>query len=97
MRDAAGDLAERAQPLLLHHGLLGLAQILVGALQRFVEPRLVRGQRHVAGELPQEFAVVAAERVDAPLGDEHDAEHFALDHQRRRHQRAQAAAREPRR
>ena len=64
MRDAAGDLPERAQALLLHHGLLGLAQVLVGALQGAVEPRLVRGQRHVAGKLAQELAVVAAERVD---------------------------------
>ena len=62
VRDAARHLAERAQPLLLHHGVLGLLQIVVGLLQRAVELRLVRGQRDVLAELPQEFAFPAAER-----------------------------------
>jgi len=33
VRDAAGHLAERPQPLLLQDGLLRLAQVVVGALQ----------------------------------------------------------------
>ena len=36
VRDAAGHLAQRAQPLLLHDRLLGLAQIVIGLLQRVV-------------------------------------------------------------
>ena len=65
VRDAARHLAERAQPLLLHHRLLRLAQVVVGPLQRVVELRLVGGQRDVLAELPQEFAVVAAEGLGA--------------------------------
>ena len=37
MRDAAGHLPQRAQPLLLHHRLLRLAQVVVGSLQGVVE------------------------------------------------------------
>ena len=34
VRDAARHLPERAQALLLHHGLAALAQIVIGFLQR---------------------------------------------------------------
>jgi hypothetical protein len=91
VRDAARDLAERAQALLLHHRLLRLAQVLVGALQRAVQPRLVRRQRHVAGELAQELAIVAAEGSPARRAHQQHAEHLVLDHQRRGDQRVQSA------
>ena len=41
--EAAGHLAQRPQPLLLHDALLTLAQIVIGLLQRSVQPGLVRG------------------------------------------------------
>ena len=78
VRDAAGNLSQRAQAFLLHHRLLGLAQVLVGSLKGVIEPRLVRGQCHVAGQLPQEFAVVGAEGIRGPLGDQQGAEHFVV-------------------
>ena len=65
MRDAARHLAERAQALLLHDLLLRGAQVVVGALQRAVQLRLVRGERGVLAGLAQEFALAAAEGVRA--------------------------------
>ena len=56
VRDAAGHLPERAQPLLLEHGLLRAVQVFVGLLQRGVQLRLVGRQRHVIAELAQELA-----------------------------------------
>ena len=38
------------------HGVLRELQVFVGLLQRFVQLRLVGGQRHVIAELAQEFA-----------------------------------------
>ena len=61
--DAARHLAERAQPLLLQDGVLALAQILIGLLQPRVQLRLVRGERDVLAELPQELAIAAAETL----------------------------------
>ena len=94
--DAAGHLAERAQAFLLHDGLLRLAQIVVGLLQGRVELRLMRGQRDVLAQLPQKFAFAAAESCPrcVPGGDQ-NAEDLALHQQRRGHQRAQSAARQP--
>ena len=54
---------ERAQAFVLQHRLLALPQVVVGALQRAVELRLVRGQRHVLAELLEEFAVGAGEGI----------------------------------
>ena len=45
--NSAGHLAECTQSFLLHHGLLGLAKIVVGDLQRVIQVRLMRSQRHV--------------------------------------------------
>ena len=76
---------ERAQAFLLHDGLLGLAQIVVGLLQGVVELRLMRGQGHVFAQLPQELAFAAAEAVGfAARGDQH-AEDLAFHQQRRGH------------
>ncbi len=94
MGDAAGHLTERSQPLLLHHGLLGLAQVIVGLLQRAVQFGLLRRQRHMGAELPQELAVTAAEGFWQPACDHQDAEHAAFRPQRRHHDGTQAAARE---
>ena len=63
VRDAAGHLAQGAQALLLHDGLLGLAQIVVGLLQGAVELRLMGGQRDVLAQLAQKLAFAAAEAV----------------------------------
>ena len=43
--NAARHLPQGAQPLLLQHGLLGLAQVVVRLLQGGIELRLMRGQR----------------------------------------------------
>ena len=48
MRDAARHLPQRPQALLLHHRVLGLAQIFICLLQCRVYLRLVRGQRDFA-------------------------------------------------
>ena len=45
MRNAAGHLAQRAQPFLLHHGLLRLAQVVVSLMQGLIKLGLMRGQR----------------------------------------------------
>ena len=65
--DAAGHLAQRAQALLLHHRVLGLAQFVIGLLQRAVELGLIRGERDVLAQLAQEFAVAAARNSRAPV------------------------------
>ena len=97
MRHTAGHLAERAQALLLHGRLLALAQIVVGLLQVRVQLQLMRRQRDVFAQLPQEFAFRRTETIDLPArGDEH-AEHFVFRQQRRDDQRTQAAAREAQR
>ncbi len=61
MGNAARHLAQRAQPLLLHHGLLGLAQIVVRLLQGAVQLRLLRGQCDVRAQLAEELAFAAGE------------------------------------
>ncbi len=48
VRDSAGHLPQRAQPLLLHHGLLRLAQIVISLLQGVVDvPLDAPPARHV--------------------------------------------------
>ncbi len=94
MGDAAGHLSQRAQALLLEHGLLGLPQVFVCALQRCVQIRLACGESHVFAQLAQEFAFAAAEAVGfATCGHEH-AQHFSLHAQRRDDQCAQTLSRE---
>ena len=92
VRDAARHLPQRPQPLLLHHHLLCLAQVVVGLLQRTVELRLMGGERHVLAQLPQELTLGAGKTVrPAPRGNQH-AEDAALRPQRRHHHRSQSAA-----
>ena len=55
--DAARHLAQGAQPFLLHHRMLGLLQVVIGLLQRFVELRLMRGEPDMLAELAQELAL----------------------------------------
>src|SRR2546430_10932056 len=75
VRDAARHLAQRPQPLLLHDRLLRLAQIVVGALQLPVQLRLMRRQRHMLTQLPEELAISAAEGVGfAARSEEHTSE-----------------------
>src|SRR5258708_27712732 len=72
MRDTTRHLPERAQTLLLHHGLASLAQILIRGLQCAVELRLMGGQGDVLAQLSQELAFAAAETMRlAPGSDEH--------------------------
>src|SRR5258708_26047505 len=52
------------------------------------------GQRHVLAELTKEFAFAADERVRLESRDDQPSEYLALDLQRCRHERPQAAARE---
>ena len=95
MGDTAGHLAQRAQPLLLHHGLLRLAQVVISLLQSGANLRLVGRQRNVLAQLPEKLAVSAAEAIRfAARGDE-NSEHLAFHQQGRGYQGAQAAAREP--
>ncbi len=70
--DAARHLAQRAQTLLLHRGLLRLAQFVIRLLQRRVELRLMRGKRDVLAQLLEEFAFPAAEASRlVPRGHQH--------------------------
>ena len=66
--DAAGHLAEGGEAFLLHHRLLGLAQVVVCLLQRLVKLRLMRGEGDVFAELPEKFAFAAAESIGLPPG-----------------------------
>ena len=88
--DAAGHLAQGAQPILLHHRLLRLAQVVIGALQGAVELGLMGRQRHVLAELQQELVVGAAEGVGVHSGGDEAAEHLVLELQRRGDERLQA-------
>ena len=96
MGDAAGHLAERAQPLLLHDCALAHLQVVVGLLERVVQLRLVGGERNVIAQLPQELAFCAAERVGRVPRDHQYAKHTTalLDHQRHDYHRAQTSFRE---
>ena len=63
MGDPSRHLSESTQAFLLHRRLLGLAQVVIGLLQRGVELRLVGGERDLLAQLPQEFAFTAAEAL----------------------------------
>ena len=88
MRDAARHLSQRAQAFLLHHGLLALAQILVGQLQRVIQLRLVGSQRDVLAQLPQELTVATAEGLRLTARSHEDAEDSAFGAQGRGDQSA---------
>src|SRR5581483_10592685 len=94
MRDATRHLPERAQPLVLHHGVLSLAQVLVGLLQSRVELHLVRGERDMLGEMPQELAVGAAESILAQARRDQHAGNAVLDPERGNHEGSKPGARQ---
>jgi hypothetical protein len=78
MGDAARHLADRAQPLLFEHGLLGLAQIIIGLLEAVVQLRLIRSKPDMLAELPQELAIGAEEIMLAEPRDDHYAKDVAF-------------------
>jgi hypothetical protein len=79
----------------LHDGLLRLAEILICALQRRVKLSLVRRERDMLTQLPEELAFLAAEARRCPArGDQH-AKHVALDDEWRGDERPQSARRQP--
>ena len=61
MGDSTCHLTQRAQSLLLNHDLLSLAQVVIRMLQGRVDLALVCRQRHMFAQLPEKFAVTAAE------------------------------------
>src|SRR5689334_14812457 len=95
MGDAARHLAERAQPLLLHHRLLRLAQIVVSPLQGFVELRLVGGECDMLAQLPKKLALAAAEAPRLEARRDEDTEDPAFGLQWCHHQRPEPALRQP--
>ena len=82
MGDAARQLSQGPQALLLHHGLLGQPQVVVGLLERAVEMGLVGGQGGLLGQLAQEIPVEGAEGVGLPARRHEHAEDLALHDQR---------------
>src|SRR4029079_15775241 len=90
--DAAGHLPQRAQAFLLHHGLLRLAKVVVGLLERGVNLRLMGGEGDVFTELAQKFAVATRKTVGLPARRDQNSKDFAFRKQRRGDHRAQAAA-----
>jgi hypothetical protein len=68
-----------------------VTQIFVSPLECAVQLRLVSGQRHVFAQLPQEFAVAAAETVHLPARRDEHSEYRAFGEQRRSDQRMQSA------
>ncbi len=76
--DAAGHLAQRAESLMLHDGLLGLLDFVVGVLEFGVEVGLVAGEGHVFTEGAEEFLFAWGEAVGGALADEEDAFELAV-------------------
>jgi len=77
--DAAGQLAEGAQPFVLHDGVLRLAKFVVGPLQLSVQARLMRGQSDVRAERPQKLAFADAESIGPDPGRDENAKQIPLD------------------
>lgn len=75
VRDAACHLAKRKQPLLLHHGVVGLAQIFISLLQGAVKLRVMGGEGGVLGQLVQELAIIAGEALGPFSRRDENAEH----------------------
>ena len=90
VRNAARHLAERAQALLLHHRLLRLAQVVVGALQRAVQLGLMGRERDVLAQLPQELTLGAAEGLGGAARRNQHPEDPLFDEQRSDHERPEA-------
>src|SRR5579872_681935 len=83
MRDSARHLAEHSKAFLLHDSLLSLTQIVIRLLQGAVDLRLVRSQRYVFAELPQELAFTTAEAVGLLARGNEYPEDLAFEQQRR--------------
>ena len=81
MGHAAGHLAERLETFLLHDGLLGLPQVIIGLLQVLVELRLVDGHGHVRAQAADKIAFGPAETVHFAPHEYHQSKHFVLDNQ----------------
>ena len=94
MRDAAGHLAQRLETFLLHGGLLGLAQLVVGLLKFAVKPRLMRGERDVFAQHAEELTFPAAEAIVLSPRGKHDSKRFVFDEQRHRDGGTQAGTSE---
>ena len=80
--NAAGHLSQGTKTLVLHDGLLGLAEFVVSALQLRVQSGLMRGQRDVFAERAQKFAFADAEAVGLGAGGDEDPEKILLHHHR---------------
>src|SRR5438105_322722 len=93
-RVATRHLPECPPPLLLHHRLLRLTQVLVRPLQSGVEPHLTRGECQVLAQLTEELAIGARKASRLAPGCDHDAEDPVLDAQGDDHQGTQATTRE---
>ncbi len=91
VRNAAGHLPQGAQAFLLHHGVLGLTEVVIGLLQGAVELSLLDRQCDVLTELVEELAVGAGEGIGAPARGEQHAEEGAVGHQWRHCQGVQLA------
>src|ERR1700733_565573 len=94
MRDSACHLAQRAQPLLLHHGLLSLTQVVISLLQGAIDFRLMRRQRDMFAELFQKFAFAAAEAVGFAASGYQDPEDLAFKQQGSGYEGPETAARQ---
>jgi hypothetical protein len=94
VRDSTGHFAQRAQPFGLHHGLLAVAQVFVGALERAVQLRLVRREGHVPAQLLEELAVSARECFAPAAHRDQHPKTFRFDGQRRKHQRMETLPRQ---
>src|SRR3569833_1035818 len=92
MRDPTGQLAQRAQPLLLPDDSLRLAQVLIGVLQRAVKLRLMSGQRDEPAQLSQKLTTAAAECTGLTPGAHYESKSLPFNNQRRKHDRAQPAS-----
>ena len=95
VRDTARHLAKSQETLLLQHGFLCLAQVVVRPLQGAIEFGLMGCQGDVLAQLVEKFALAAAEGVRSLAGRDEDAEHFALGQQWSGNHRAQTTVRQP--
>src|ERR1700722_1493366 len=95
MGDAARHLTEHAQLLLPHHGLLRLAQVIIGDFERAVELRLVSGEADMLTQLRKKLALPAAEALRRASTDDENAEDLALQQQRSGNHRTQSTGGKP--
>src|SRR5271170_304744 len=92
MSDAAGHLAQGPQSLLLHNGVLRLAQVVIGLLQSSIELGLVTGQGYVFAQLPEKLALRAAEGMSRASSAHQHAKDLVLNDQRRNNHGSQVSA-----